>query len=81
METNTYYYIYGKILNLEKKILQEFVSDQLALGQAEQFLLALITRIPEYRLRLEAMLFSVDVAHVKANGTGLEPWIKGAEGN
>jgi hypothetical protein len=56
------------------------VGDQSALGQAEQFLLALITRIPEYRLRLEAMLFQVDLAHVKTNGTGLESWINGAKG-
>jgi hypothetical protein len=56
------------------------VGDQAALGQAEQFLLALITRIPEYRLRLEAMLFQVDLAHINTNGTGLECWIKGAEG-
>jgi hypothetical protein len=50
------------------------------LGQAEQFLLALIGRIPEYRIRLEAMLFQLDLEAMQAEGTGLEPWLKGAEG-
>jgi hypothetical protein len=69
------------IIPHQQKALRDFAGDKATLGQAEQFLLALSTQIPEHRLRLEAMLFRLDLEALKEEGTGLEPWLRGAQGS
>ncbi|KAL3113116.1 hypothetical protein niasHT_017195 [Heterodera trifolii] len=70
----------------EQKLLRDFSGDKQVLGAAEQFLLALIERIPAHRLRVEAMLFQLDLqAMLDTNrpsdvGTlGLKVWLKGCQ--
>uniref|UniRef100_A0A183CLE4 FH2 domain-containing protein n=1 Tax=Globodera pallida TaxID=36090 RepID=A0A183CLE4_GLOPA len=69
----------------EQKILRDFSGDKQMLGAAEQFLLALTERIPAHRLRLEAMLFKLDLEGMldtnrpNDGGLGLKVWLNGCQ--
>ncbi|KAL7074479.1 hypothetical protein ACQ4LE_006302 [Meloidogyne hapla] len=65
----------------EQEIFGQYNGDFAQLGQAERFLI-LLTQVPKYKMRIDAMLFRLDIEELINNSgqnCGLETWLKGGE--